>query len=62
MERGNVAKWVKEGIVKRYKDADGKVRSGVRYNVVELDAAAFKCNYMKTLSPLAKAEMKEISK
>lgn len=42
--------------------ADGKVRSGVRYNVVELDAAAFKCNYMKTLSPLAKAEMKEISK
>ena len=54
--KGNVAKWVKEGIVKRYKDADGKVRSGVRYNVVELDAAAFKCNYMKTLSPLAKAE------
>ena len=33
-----------------YKDADGKVRSGVRYNVVELDAAAFKCNYMNTLS------------
>ena len=60
--KGTVAKWVKEGIVKRYKDADGKVRAGGRYNVVELDAAAFKCNYMKTLSPLAKAEMKEISK
>lgn len=58
--KGNVSKWVKKGLVKRYKDADGKIRSGVRYNAIELDAAAFKCNYMKGLSPLAKAEMCEM--
>lgn len=57
---GNVLKWVKAGLVKRYKDADGKLRSGIRYEVLELDAAAFKCNYIKNLSPLAKAEMREI--
>lgn len=60
--KGNVTKWVKEGLIKRYKDANGKARSGVRYNTIELDAAAFKCNYMKNLSPLTRAEMKEISK
>lgn len=58
--KGNVTKWVEAGIVKRYKDADGKMRSGVRYEVLELESAAFKCNYIKELSPLAKAEMKEI--
>lgn len=58
--KGNVAKWVKSGIVKRYKDADGKLRSRVRYDSVELEAAAFKCNCMRSLSPLAKAEMREI--
>ena len=51
--KGNVTKWVKAGIVKKYKDVDGKLRSGVRYDVL-------KCNYMKELSPLAKAEMREI--
>lgn len=58
--KGNVTKWVKAGIVKRYKDADGKLRSSVRYDVFDLESAAFKCNYMKELSPLAKAEMREI--
>lgn len=58
--KGDVVKWVKEGLVKRYKDADGKLHSRVRYDVLELEAAAFKCNYMSKLSPLAKAEMKEI--
>ncbi len=58
--KGNVTKWVKTGIVKKYKDADGKLRSSVRYDVLELESAAFKCNYMKDLSPLAKAEMREI--
>lgn len=58
--KGNVTKWVKAGIVKRYKDADGKLRSGVRYDVLELESAVFKCNYLKNLSPLAKAEMREI--
>ena len=58
--KGNVTKWVKQGIVKRYKDADGKLRSSVRYDVLELESAAFKCNYMQMLSPLAKAEMREI--
>lgn len=46
--------------MKKYKDADGKLRSSVRYDVLELESAAFKCNYMKDLSPLAKAEMREI--
>ena len=55
--KGNVTKWVKAGLVKRYKDADGKLRSGVRYDVLELE---FKCNCIKNLSPLAKAEMREI--
>lgn len=58
--KGNVTKWVEAGLVKKYKDADSKPKSGVRYDVLELDAAAFKCNYIKDLSPLAKAEMKEI--
>ena len=56
----DVTKWVKAGIVKKYKDADGKLRSGVRYDVLDLESAVFKCNYMKELSPLAKAEMREI--
>lgn len=47
--------------MKKYKDADGKLRSGVRYDVLELESAAFKCNYMKELSPLAKAEIREIT-
>ena len=42
------------------KDVDEKLRSGVRYDVLDLESAAFKCNYMKELSPLAKAEMREI--
>ncbi|MFS2722199.1 hypothetical protein AAH081_04140 [Bacteroides thetaiotaomicron] len=58
--KGNVTKWVKAGIVKRYKDVDGKLRSRVRYDSVELEAAAFKCNCIRSLSPLAKAEMREI--
>ena len=58
--KGNVTKWVREGLVKRYKDADGKLRSNVRYDALELESAAFKCNYMRNLSPLAKAVMKEI--
>ena len=58
--KGNVTKWVKAGLVKRYKDADGKLRSGVRYDVLELESAAFKCNCIKNLAPLAKAEMREI--
>ena len=42
MAKGNVTKWVKAGIVKRYKDADGKLRSGVRYNVLDLESAALR--------------------
>ena len=37
--KGNVTKWVKAGIVKKYKDADGKLRSGVRYDVLDLESA-----------------------
>lgn len=59
--KGNVTKWVKEGIVKRYKDADSNRHSGVRMSVIELEAAAFKCNIIKDLSPLAKEEMKELT-
>lgn len=48
--KGNVTKWVKAGIMKKYKDADGKLHSSVRYDVFELESAAFRCNYMKALS------------
>lgn len=47
--------------MKKYKDADGKLRSGVRYDVLKLDSATFKCNYKKELSPLAKAEIRKIT-
>ena len=36
--------------MKKYKDADGKLHSSVRYDVLELESAAFRCNYMKALS------------
>lgn len=55
--RGNVARWVKAGLVKRYKDADGLAGSGVRYSAVELHAAAFKCNCIASLSQASKDEM-----
>lgn len=42
------------------KKTDRRLRSGIRYDVLELESVAFKCNYMKGLSPLAKAEMREI--
>lgn len=55
--KGNVTKWCKAGLVKRYKDMDGKIRSQVRYSLVELKAAAFKCNCFKELTPAAKYEI-----
>lgn len=58
--KGDVSRWVKAGLVKKYKDADGKTFSRVRYDVLELESAAFKSNCIKELSPLAKAEMREI--
>lgn len=58
--QGNVRKWVKAGLVKRYKDADGKRNSSVRYNVMELETAAFKCNTFKDLSPRDEAERAEM--
>ncbi|WP_288734969.1 hypothetical protein [uncultured Phocaeicola sp.] len=59
--RGNVSKWVREGLVRRYKDADGKPKSGVRFNKLELESAAFKCNCFKSISPRAKDEIKDIN-
>ena len=57
---GNVKKWVNAGIVTRFKDADNKIGSGVRYQVSELDAAAFKFNYIEELSPSSKQEIKDL--
>ena len=48
--KGDVSKWVKAGLVKRYKDADGKLHSRVRYDILELESAAFKCNGKSSVS------------
>lgn len=58
--KGNVRRWIKAGLVKRYKDADDKPTSRVRLEVMELETAAFKCNCIPDLSPMAKAEMSEL--
>jgi hypothetical protein len=58
--KGNVRKWVASGLVKKYKDADGKRNSRVRLDVLELETAAFKCNLVNDVSPMAKAEMRDI--
>lgn len=55
--KGSVERWVKGGLVRRYKDADGKLRSGVRYSLPELMAAAFKCNCISGLSQVSKDEI-----
>ena len=53
--------WIKEGIVKRYKDYGKGKNSKCRLNVLELESAALKCNIMTNLSPLAQAEVREIN-
>ena len=56
--KGNVMRWVRHGLVHRYKDAAAPLRSAVRYNLIELKAAAFKCNCLAGLSPAARDELK----
>lgn len=58
--KGNVRKWIRAGLVKKYKDADNKPNSRVRLEVMELETAAFKCNSLSVLSPMAKAEMADL--
>ena len=58
--KGNVRKWIKAGLVKKYKDADGKPTSRVRLEVMELETASLKCNCISDLSPMAKAEMSDL--
>lgn len=58
--KGNVRKWIKAGLVKKYKDVDGKPTSRVRLEVMELETASFKCNCISDLSPMAKAEMSDL--
>lgn len=58
--KGNVRKWIRAGLVKKYKDVDNKPHSRVRLEVMELETAAFKCNSLSVLSPMAKAEMADL--
>jgi len=46
--------------VKRNKDYGKGNNSKCRLSVLELEAAALKCNVTKNLSPLANAEVREI--
>lgn len=57
---GNVRKWINSGLVKAYKDVDGKRNSVVRLKVLELEAACNKCNIIKSVSPKEKMEMADI--
>lgn len=52
--------WIKSGAVKRNKDYGKGNNSKCRLSVLELEAAALKCNVVKNLSPLAEAEIREI--
>ena len=56
---GNVRRWVKSGIVKRYKDST-KSNARVRLSVEDLDKAAYSINVYSGLSPLANSEICEI--
>ena len=55
-----VKEWIKAGVVKRNKDYGKGNNSKCRLSVLELEAAALKCNVTKNLSPLANAEVREI--
>lgn len=55
-----VKEWIKSGAVKRNKDYGKGNNSKCRLSVLELEAAALKCNVVKNLSPLADAEIREI--
>ena len=52
--------WIKAGVVKMNKDYGKGRNSKCRLSVLELEAAALKCNVTKSLSPLANAEVREI--
>lgn len=56
---GNVDRWVRMGVVKRYKDST-KQNARVRLSVMELEKAAYSINVTSNLSPLANEEMCEI--
>ena len=55
-----VKEWIKSGAVKRNKDYGKGGNSKCRLSVLELEAAALKCNVVKNLSPLANAEIREV--
>ncbi len=57
---GNVRKWIRTGLIKKHKDADGKRNSMIRLEVLELETAAFKSNYLEGLSPKGKAEIRDL--
>lgn len=56
---GNVDRWVRRGVVKRFKDST-KSNARVRYSVLELERAAYTINVLSNLSPMSNAEMVEI--
>lgn len=57
--RGNVDCWIRQGVVRKYKDSTSRTGS-VRVEVMQLESAAYSINVSSKLSPLAKAEMVEI--
>ena len=56
-----VRAWIKAGVVSLNKDYGKGSNSKCRLSVIELEAAALKCNVTKNLSPLANEEMREIA-
>lgn len=56
---GNVDRWIRNRIVKKYKDST-KPNARVRFSVEELEKAAFSINVTSDLSPLANDELCEI--
>jgi hypothetical protein len=60
--RASVDKWIKSGIVNVGQDIDPeKRRTIVRLSVIELEAAAVKCNILRDLSPNDESEIKALS-
>lgn len=60
--RASVDKWIRSGIVSAGQDIEpGKKRTIVRLSVIELEAAAVKCNILHGLSPNDESEIKALA-
>lgn len=60
--RASVDKWIRSGIVNAGQDIDpNRKRTIVRLSVIELEAAAVKCNILHGLSPNDESEVKALA-